>query len=106
MPGGRPPMIFDVASRKRRRATLERIGGLWPFQIEDTSIGGRMKVLEVLRDQERTQRRIENQSPEYHSVEFHKLILKAIADEQEAIASIQRRLPIGIPAMQLRLIKD
>jgi hypothetical protein len=103
---GRPPVLFDRAGLKHRKATLERIGGLWPHEIVDTSIGGRMRVLTVLKDQERTQRRIENQSPEHHSIEFHKLILQAIADEQAAIASIQRRLPIGIPAMQLRLIKD
>ena len=103
---GRPPVLFDRAGQQRRRSTLQRIGGLWPHEIENTSIGGRMRVLEVLRDQERTQRKIENQCPEHHSVEFHKLILKAIHDEQEAIASIQRRLPIGIPAMQLRLIKE
>jgi hypothetical protein len=103
---GRPPVLFDRAGLKQRKATLERIGGFWPAQIADTSIQGRNKVLTVLKDQERTQRKIENQSPEHHSVEFHKLILKAISDEQAAIASIQRRLPIGIPAMQLRLIKD
>ena len=103
---GRPPILFDRAGQKRRRSTLEKIGGLWPHEIENTTIEGRKRVLLILKDQERSQRRIENQSPEHYSVEFHKLILQAIADEQEAIASLQRRLPIGIPSMQLRLIKD
>jgi hypothetical protein len=102
---GRPKQIIDRGGRKRRRATLERIGGFWPHEIENTSIGGRMRVIDILNEQDRSQRRISVEMPAYYSRDFHILILRQIKAEQEAVASMTRGLPADHPMLQLRLIK-
>ena len=99
------PKMIDPAGRKRRRATLERIGGFWPHEIENTSIGGRMRVIDLLKDHDRSQQRISKETPAYYSREFHILILRQMQAEQEAVASMSRGLAADHPMMQLRLIK-
>lgn len=105
MPAGRPREVIDPAGRKRRRAALERIGGFWPHEMTNTSIAGRMRVIDILNDHDRSQRRIMSETPEYYSREFHILILRQIQAEQEAIASLTRGMPADHPMLQMRLIK-
>jgi hypothetical protein len=97
--------MFDVANKKRRRAILERLGIAWPHEVENYSIAGRTAVLRHLEEHAVLELKIKNTEPQYYSEDRHIMILKAIAEERKAIASIQKRLPIGRP-MQLRLIKD
>jgi hypothetical protein len=102
---GRPKQVLDPAGRKRRKARLEIIGGFFPHEIENHSIGGRIRVLEILREHDLCQRKISAETPGYYSPDFHRMILAAIADEHEAITALQRRLAPGHPALQLKLIK-
>ena len=101
----RRPTKSDLGGRARRRATLERIGGFWPWQIEDTSIGGRTRAIAILEEQDRTQRTIQANSPEHYSRDFHIEITRALLAEREAFAALTRGLPADHPQLSLRLVK-
>ena len=101
----RRPTKSDLGGRARRRQTLERIGGFWSWQIEDTSIGGRVRAIAILEEHDRTQRKIKMDAPEHYSRDFHIEINRALLAEREAFASMTRGIPADHPQLQLRLVK-
>jgi hypothetical protein len=104
MPADRPKMM-DTAGRKARRAVLEQIGGLWPWEVEDLSVGGRTAVLRVLEQHAAAQLKIRVGAPEYYSEKFHVLILKAVSAERKAIAEMTAGIPRPHTQLKMRLVK-
>ncbi len=104
MRAGRPK-IFDPAGRRARRATLERIGGFWPHEIENLSVGGRTAVLRTLEWHAATQLKIRASAPGYYSEELHVLILKALQAERKAIAEMTAGIPRTHTQLKMRLVK-
>lgn len=81
----------DAASKKRRRAQLSRIGGFFPHELVDMSIGGRTRVVAVLEDHERTMVKIQREAPQYYDIAKHIEIAALIAKERAAIDELKNR---------------
>ena len=77
----RDPMLLD-----RRNRVLDIIGGLWPHQILDTSVGGRMAVIEHLEERDRNCRRVWRDAPASYDKSFHTMILAELASERRIVA--------------------
>jgi len=101
----RPRQVIDPAGRKRRRAALEHIGGFWPWEIEDLSIGGRTTVIRTLEWHAATQLKIRASEPSYYSEDLHVLILKALSAERKAVAEMTAGIPRTHAQLQMRLVK-
>jgi type II secretory ATPase GspE/PulE/Tfp pilus assembly ATPase PilB-like protein len=98
--------LFDTAGRKRRARELSALVRAWPHECENTSIGGRMRIIELLANEDRMQRTTQAQMPNFYNTAFHRRVMNALAREREALAAMTRALPSGHPMLQLRLIKD
>lgn len=100
-----PRNIIDPGGRKRRRAQLERIGGFWPHELVDLSIGGRTRVLAVLEQHERTMCEIQRKLPQAYDMAKHVEIVTLIQRERAALDELKNRSSKIKTAWQLKLIK-
>ena len=98
--------FFDPSGRKRRAAELTALVRAWPHETEDTSIGGRMRIVTLLEEAQRVQRDTQRQMPDFYNPDFDVRITTALHREREALAAMTRALPADHPMLQLRLIKD
>lgn len=99
-----PKQILDPGGRKRRIRELSQLTDAWPHELEDVSIGGRKRMIELLETADRIQRQIRTDQPDAYWPEFHLRIRNAIRREREAFAAMTRGLPADHPALQLRLV--
>ncbi len=81
----------DAASKKRRQKQLEFIGGFWPHELVDYSIGGRTRVIAVLEQHERTMCEIQRKLPDAYDIARHIEIAALIAKERAAIDELKNR---------------
>ena len=88
---------IDPAGMYRRNRVLEIIGGLWPHQILDMSIGGRMKVIEHLQERDQNCRRVWQDMPHCYDKSFHMMVLAELMSEQQAVYDMKAGVkPAGI----------
>jgi hypothetical protein len=100
-----PRNIVDPGGRKRRRQQLERLGGFWPHELVDLSIGGRTRVIAVLEQHERTMCEIQRKLPQAYDLAKHIEIASLLQREKAALEELKNRSQKISRAWQLKLVK-
>jgi hypothetical protein len=81
----------DAASKKRRQAQLQRIGGFWPSELTNYTIKGRERVIHVLTQHEQALAKIQKEMPQFYDIARHIEIAALIAKERAAIEELKNR---------------